>query len=389
MTYVALAIAFLSTVLAAAVRAAGASLVRTPRAEALHAAAEGNARAATVAALLDDRPRLQPALGMVHSSLLVLAVLFGTWAFSALYSGWPLLAAYVGLAAFAVFVGDIVPREAGRRHPASLAYRFSSLLRAGVTLGDAAADLVQDEDELEGDHDDPDDPDGDHAEEVELISSVLEFTDTIVREVMVPRPDMITVAGDSDAEQARVVVVEEGRSRIPVTGDGTDDILGILYARELLEHDTGAARTCVQLMRPAYFVPETKRVSDLLREMQAHRVHMAIVIDEFGGTAGLVTIEDLIEELVGEIADEYDVEEPMITPLADDAYLIDARLAIDDLEDLLGVDLPDAEWDTVGGLVLGLAGRIPSEGESFEYDGRVFTAERVQGRRISRVRVSS
>ncbi|MBT8213193.1 MAG: hemolysin family protein [Acidimicrobiia bacterium] len=332
---------------------------------------------------------MQPALGMVHSLLLVLAVLLGTWAFSAIYSGWQLLGACIGLAAFAVFIGDIVPREAGRRRPATLAYRFSGLLRAGVTLGDAAADLVQDEDEDEAAIENPDDPDGDHAEEVELISSVLEFTDTIVREVMVPRPDMITVPGDADAEKARTVVVDEGRSRIPVTGEGTDDILGILYARELLDHSAGASRTCAQLMRQAYFVPETKRVSDLLREMQANRVHMAIVIDEFGGTAGLVTIEDLIEELVGEIADEYDVEEPMITPLADDAYLIDARLAIDDLEDLLGVDLPDAEWDTVGGLVLGLAGRIPREGESFEYDGRMFTAERVQGRRISRVRVSS
>lgn len=389
MTYLALGIALLLIAVAAAIRAAGASLVRTPRADALHSAADGNHRAAIVAALLDDRARLQPALGMVHSSLLVVAVLLATWGLSALYSGWRLVLACVGLAVVAVFFGDIVPREAGRRRPAKLAYRFSGLLRVGVNLGDRAADLVQDEDDNGMVVENPDDPDNDHAEEVQLISSVLEFTDTIVREVMVPRPDMITVEGHADAEAARSVVVEQGRSRIPVTGEGTDDILGILYARELLEYDADNQRTCAQLMRPAYFVPETKRVSDLLREMQANRVHMAVVIDEFGGTAGLVTIEDLIEELVGEIADEYDVEEPMITPLSDTEFLVDARLAIDDLEELLELELPDADWDTVGGFVLGLAGRIPREGESFEFEGRTFTADRVQGRRVARVRVKT
>jgi CBS domain containing-hemolysin-like protein len=136
-------------------------------------------------------------------------------------------------------------------------------------------------------------------------------------------------------------------------------------------------------------VPESKRVSELLREMQRDQVHLAVAVDEFGSTAGLVTIEDILEELVGEIADEYDVEEPMVTALSDGGYLLDARLPVDDLGELVGAELPDEDWDTVGGLLLGLAGRIPREGESFEYDRITLIAERVQGRRIARVRVTT
>jgi CBS domain containing-hemolysin-like protein len=139
-----------------------------------------------------------------------------------------------------------------------------------------------------------------------------------------------------------------------------------------------------QLMRPSYFVPETKRISEVLREMQANQVHMAVVVDEFGGTAGLVTIEDIIEELVGEIADEFDEAEELVVPV-EDGYLVDARLPVDDLGELFEVKFPDEEWDTVGGLVLALAGRVPKEGEEFEYDGVTLTADRVQGRRIARV----
>jgi len=153
--------------------------------------------------------------------------------------------------------------------------------------------------------------------------------------------------------------------------------------------DTGSGPGPVTgLMRSAYFVPESKRVSELLREMQRDQVHLVVAVDEFGSTAGLVTIEDIIEELVGEIVDEYDVEEPMAVPVGDGAYLLDARMPVDDLVDLIGVELPDEDWDTVGGLMLGLAGRVPTEGESFEYDRLVFVAERVQGRRIAEVRVS-
>jgi CBS domain containing-hemolysin-like protein len=141
-------------------------------------------------------------------------------------------------------------------------------------------------------------------------------------------------------------------------------------------------------MRPAYFVPETKRVSDLLRDMQTGKVHIAVVVDEFGGTAGIVTIEDLIEELVGEIVDEHDTEEEMVEVAEDGRLLVDARLSVEALSELVGVDLPDEEWDTVGGLVLGLAGRVPREAETFEVDGVALTATRVQGRRVAQVSVT-
>jgi CBS domain containing-hemolysin-like protein len=202
---------------------------------------------------------------------------------------------------------------------------------------------------------------------------------------------MVVVSGDDDTEHALDVVIEQGRSRVPVVGESLDDIVGVLYARDLLAlMDSGEGpRSVPEIMRPAYFVPETKRLSDLLRELQADQVHLAVVVDEFGGTAGLVTIEDLLEEIVGEIVDEYDVEEPMIVELGEGAYLVDARLPVDELGELVGTELPAEDWDTVGGLLLGLAGRIPREGESFELDRVTLTAVRVQGRRIAQVRVSA
>jgi CBS domain containing-hemolysin-like protein len=386
-TGLALAVAALIVLVTGLLRAAGASLVRTPRADAVHDAADGDRRAARVAELLEERARVQPALGMIHTGLLVSAAIPAAWALSRLAEGPALLVALVSLGVLLVLAGDLVPRGFGRRRPSSLAYRFAWLLQPAIALGHAAADLISDLDEDIVEEDDADD-----VQEKELISSVLDFTDTLVREVLVPRIDMVTLAATSTAESALDVILEAGRSRIPVLGDGIDNVEGVLYARDLLTlmDEGGEESTLVrELMRSAYFVPETKRVSELLREMQASQVHLAIVVDEFGGTAGLVTIEDLLEELVGEIADEYDDEAPMVTQLGEGSYLIDARLGIDELGQLIGAELPDEEWDTVGGLILGLAGRVPKEGETFELEEHVFTADRVQGRRVSRVRVHS
>jgi CBS domain containing-hemolysin-like protein len=206
---------------------------------------------------------------------------------------------------------------------------------------------------------------------------------------MVPRTDMITVDGAASTDDAVDIVLSSGRSRVPVTGDSVDHVVGVIYARDLLEmfDQSSPSRPIRSIAHDAYFVPETKPIPELLREMQANQQHLAIVIDEFGGTAGLVTIEDLIEELVGEIVDEYDDEEPMIIEV-DGAWLVDARLDVDDLAQVVGVDLPSDEWDTVGGLVLELAGRVPEEGEAFDLDGLVFTADTVRGRRVASVRVS-
>lgn len=385
MTIVALAFSGILMLLTAVLRAAGASLVRTPRADALHDARNNDERAGRIAELLSDRAIIQPALGLVSTGLLMLAVVPAVWALSRMTGG-VRLAIYLTLLGLLVLVfGDVLPRTLGRNRPRTIAYRFAWLLAPMISLGHTTADFVADVDEEEEEVDNAESG----AHERALISQVIDFADAIVREVMVPRPDMITCSVDTSSEDALDLFLEAAKSRIPVYGDDTDDILGVLYARDLLQlwDDEVGPRPARELMRDAYFVPETKKVPSLLREMQANQVHMAIVVDEFGGTAGLVTIEDLLEELVGEIADEYDEEEPMIISAADGSYLIDARLDIDELGDLIGSTIPDEDWDTVGGLILGLAGRVPAEGETFEFSRRTLTVERVQGRRVAQIRL--
>jgi CBS domain containing-hemolysin-like protein len=224
-------------------------------------------------------------------------------------------------------------------------------------------------------------------EERELIHSIFEFGDTIVREVMVPRTDMVAVRADANVNEALETIINAGYSRIPVYEGDQDNVVGILYAKDLLRRtQEERARTKVSsLARPPLFVPEQKKVAELLREMQQKRVHMAIVVDEYGGTAGLVTIEDLIEEIVGEIVDEYDQEEPLVEPVDENTIRVDAKMPIDDVNEMLGVELPHDEWDTVGGLVFGLTGTVPVPGETVTYDSLRFRTERVTGRRIQKV----
>jgi putative hemolysin len=227
-------------------------------------------------------------------------------------------------------------------------------------------------------------------EERQLISQIIEFGDTIVREVMVPRPDMVTVDADFRVADVVEVVLLNGRSRIPVCADGIDDIVGIVYAKDLMraERDGNASSPVGTLVRSAHFVPETKRVAALLPEMQAQQFHMAIVVDEYGGTAGLVTMEDLIEELVGEITDEFDLEEVAVEPMTDGSFRIAGATPVDEVNEALDIELPEGDWDTLGGLVLHIAGHVPAEGEVVECERHVFQVERVQGRRIAKVRVT-
>ncbi|MCU1497491.1 MAG: hypothetical protein JWM47_1444 [Acidimicrobiales bacterium] len=226
-------------------------------------------------------------------------------------------------------------------------------------------------------------------DERRLIESIIEFGDTVVREVMVPRPDMVTVSHEFRVADVMEVVLLNGYSRLPVLGEGIDDVIGLVFAKDLMraERDGREGEPVANLVRSARAVPETKPVAELLREMQANQFHMAVVIDEYGGTAGLVTLEDLIEELVGEIVDEFDTEDARIEPVAGGGVRVSGSLTIDDANDLLGITLPEGEFDTVSGLLLAELGRIAVVGDVAESDGARLTVERVQGRRIMRVRI--
>jgi CBS domain containing-hemolysin-like protein len=224
-------------------------------------------------------------------------------------------------------------------------------------------------------------------EEKELIHSIFEFGDTIAREVMVPRPDIVAIESDKTLRHVQATVLEHGYSRIPVFREDLDDVVGMVFAKDVLKalHQGKHDMPLREIVREAHFVPESKKVADLLREMQRDKFHIALVTDEYGSVSGLVTLEDLLEELVGEITDEYDTEEPELEEVSEGVYRVDGKMAIDEVNEILDVELPDEEWDTVGGLMLGLMGSIPDEGEVVVFNDLEFTAERVNGRRIAKI----
>jgi magnesium and cobalt exporter, CNNM family len=227
-------------------------------------------------------------------------------------------------------------------------------------------------------------------EERALIESIIEFGDTIVRAVMVPRPDMVTVGRNFRVTDVMEVMLLNGYSRVPVWGDGLDDVVGLAYAKDLMgaERDGRGDAPVSAMMRPARFVPETKRVPDMLREMQRDKFHMAVVVDEYGGTAGLVTLEDIIEELVGEIVDEFDVDEAQAEVVVGGGIRVHGRTPLDEVNERLRARLPVGDWDTIGGLLYDQLGHVPTEGESVTLAGWRLTAQRIQGRRIGRVTIS-
>jgi CBS domain containing-hemolysin-like protein len=223
-----------------------------------------------------------------------------------------------------------------------------------------------------------------------MIHSIFEFGDTLVRQIMVPRPDVVAVEIDSPLHAALDTLLEHGSSRVPVYRRDLDRVEGVLYAKDALKalHRGPSDISLRELIRPPHFIPETKKATDLLREMRHEQFHMAIVVNEYGAVCGLVTLEDLLEELVGEIADEHDVEERDIEPLDDGGYRVDASLPIHELNELIGTDLPHDRWNTVGGLMFGLLGTIPTEGQPVTLQGFRFIAEKVQGRRVTKVLVT-
>ena len=227
-------------------------------------------------------------------------------------------------------------------------------------------------------------------EERELIESVFALDDTIVREVMVPRTDMVAVVSEFSITEVVDLAIEKGLSRLPVFAEDIDDIVGVCLMKDLTRAERAGrgAQQVRTVMRRARFVPETKHAGDLLREMQAGRYHLAVAVDEYGGTAGLVTLEDVVEELVGEIVDEFDVEEPLVEPLAGGEALVHGRMPIDQLSTLVRSKLGEGDWDTVGGLIFSTLGHVPTVGESIEEGGVLLKVERMEGRRITKVRMT-
>ncbi len=227
-------------------------------------------------------------------------------------------------------------------------------------------------------------------EEKEMISSIFEFGETIVREVMTPRPDMQCIPVEYSVDQAIKAIVEGGHSRIPVFEGNMDNIVGIIYAKDLLRTVEGnmEKQTLREFMRPAIFIPESKKVDDLLHQMQAARTHIAIIVDEYGVASGLVTLEDLIEEIVGEIYDEFEKKVKSMEKIDDKTFIVDARLSISDVNDALKIRLPKRKYDTVGGFVLDQLGKVPAVGDSVRYGSLLISVERVIKRRITRVKIS-
>ncbi|MEO2105066.1 MAG: hemolysin family protein [Actinomycetota bacterium] len=388
---------------------ARAALDRMTVARAARLVEEDRASASRVAALLEDSARTWAALTLLVVVPLVTAVAMMT----AILGTWLNTVGSIAVAALVMtilgYVGmELVPRSVALRRAEDVACRMarsvtlaSTLLRPVTTvlvwLGarivpgaeDGAEAFVTEEairdliDEAEGQSIEP-------AERA-MIHSIFELSDTLVREIMVPRPDVVMVSELLPLGSVVEVILANGYSRIPVhRGEDRDDVSGVLYAKDVLQriHTKGTEDgDWTDLIREPYVVPELKSVDGLLRELQAEQVHMAVVVDEYGALAGIVTIEDVLEEIVGEIIDEYDSEEPLVEMLEEGRWRVDARLQIGELSDLAGTTLPAEEWDTVGGLLFGTLGHVPRPGEAVEVDGLRLTADRVRGRRIAEVTV--
>jgi len=385
-------------------------LVRMSKARARALEEAGRRGARSLARLVADPENfLAPVLLLVLVCQLVAATLVGVEA-SRLFGAFGVAVAACFEVVVIFVVAEAIPKQWAVRHPDRAALLSAPLVTALIAFppirlvssaliglsrwltpgGDSADELGEvTESELLALADAAVDELVLEREERALISPIIEFGDTIVREVMAPRPDIVAVEAVSPAAAVLERAMASGLSRIPVFERTVDDVVGIAYTKDLMRAVRAGdeSRPVAELARPAHYVPETKRVAPLLREMQAEQYHLAVVVDEYGGTAGIVTLEDLIEELVGEIADEFDVDEPLVEPLSEHEYRVSGKMPVDEVNELLGADLPVGDWDTIGGLFLHLRGQVPVEGERLRADGNVLVAEKVQGRRIGSVRI--
>ncbi|HSN76833.1 MAG TPA: hemolysin family protein [Anaerolineae bacterium] len=400
----------LAMMLIALAAAAEVSLGAISRANVRRLLDEGISRAQALQTLLDDPPRFILALMVLEMLAFVLATSAAGWLAAAAGYQWdfgiPLVLLVVGLAALVV---QVVARSLATRSTERTALRLSAFMRgtalfltpvtapllalAGIALGrteqDASPDnVLLSEEGLRYLINAADEPGLIEEDEKKMIASIFELGEMVAREVMVPRIDVVAVDEKTTLRQALDVIIKAGHSRIPVYTSTVDNVQGVLYAKDLLLpfRDSHDDTPITDLMRPAYFVPESKRVDDLLQELQQRRVHMAIVVDEYGGTAGVVTIEDLLEEIVGDIQDEYDSETPLAQQLGEREFIFDAQIRLDDVSEILDVALPAEESDTLGGFIYSQLGTMPAVGSRVHYEHLMLEVQSVLGRRILQVR---
>jgi CBS domain containing-hemolysin-like protein len=393
-------------VLAAALAATEAAVGRLTRVEAARLVAEGRRGAVALQALAGDpAPALSTAtlarVGAETTATVCVVVaclsLTGRW-----WAGLLVAAAVMAVVSFVVL--GVSPRTVGRQHAEAVALRAAPRLRVLTrVLGPLARALVLLANALtpgEGFRDGPFSSEGElremvdraseseviEAGEREMIHSVFELGETVVREVMVPRTDMVTLPASATLADAMTTFLSSGHSRVPVVGQSVDDVVGVLFLKDVARalHDRRGVQTRARAAsRPAVFVPESKQVDALLREMQHDSLHLALVVDEYGGVAGLVTLEDLLEEIVGDITDEYDREPPEVQPLEDGVFRVTSRLHVDDLGELFGLVVEDEEVDSVGGLLAKELGTVAVEGSEVTVAGLHLRADEVDGNRIT------
>jgi CBS domain containing-hemolysin-like protein len=388
---------------------ARAALDRMTPARAARLVDEDRKGAEAVVALLEHTGRTWAALTLLVVVPLVAAVALVTELLDGPLLPGAAVPAAVGIMSALGYVGaELLPRSVALRHAEAVACRTAGTVRLAsrllqpvtlplVWLGarvlpgsvDGAEAFVTEE--AIRDLIDEADVQAIEPEERKMIHGIFELSETVVREIMVPRPDVVMVSVDRPLREVVEVILANGYSRIPVHyGEDRDDVAGVLYAKDVLKqiHEEGGEEGAWDdLIRPPYVVPEQKSVDGLLRELQDGQVHMAVVVDEYGALAGIVTIEDVLEEIVGEIVDEYDSEEVLVEELDEGRWRIDARMMVDDLEELAHTTLPDEDWDTVGGLLYGLLGHVPRAGDTVRVDGLRLRAQRVRGRRVAEILV--
>ena len=399
-----ISVAVLLVVFGGLLAAADAALGVLRRTDLAEIAAHSRSRRSLLAIAADPGAHIN-ALNFMRIVAETTAAVLITLAFASVFADWwwtLLASALIMTGASFVLVGSS-PRSVGRANARAVMRFAAPIVRSiRVVLGPIAAALValgnrvtpgrppsatfSSEEQLLSMVDEATELEVLEEDDRELIHSIFEFNDTVVREVMIPRTDMVTIDAEATMGTSMGLFLSKGISRMPVIGDNIDEVLGVLYLRDVARVvyeqtlDAGTL-TAAQLARPALFAPESQKADSLLRQMQLESNHLAMVVDEYGGIAGLATLEDLIEELVGEISDEYDHEVPEVEKLGQGRYRVSARLAIDELGDLFGLELEDDEVDSVGGLITKVLGRLPTAGASAEFSGLILTADRTEGRR--------